>query len=141
MLFDTSAWIRFYRKPTADWKAIDYQTKDFIKDWLSKGKRVFTTPHIIQEVLQGFPNEKDFIREKEFFSYYVLYELSDQRAAAWEAAQIYRKCTKAGYRINKPFDILIALTALKYDLPILHRDRDFDLIARIYPLSIVNPLP
>ncbi len=45
MLFDTSAWIRFYRKPAADWQAIDYQTKDFIKDWLSKGKKVYHATH------------------------------------------------------------------------------------------------
>jgi len=92
-------------------------------------------------VLQGFPNEKDFIREKEFFSYYERYELADQRAAALEVAQIYRKCIKAGCRINKPLDILIALTALRYDLPILHRDKDFEQIAQIYPLGVVNAIP
>lgn len=138
MLFDTSAWVRFYRKPSKDWKPVDYQVENFIKEWVLQGKDVYTTPVIMQEVLQGFSSDKDFNIQLSNFQAYTFFELVDQKEAAIEAAGMYRKCLKAGYKINKPYDLLIALTVLTYDLPILYRDKDFDHIAKVYPIKTVK---
>lgn len=56
---------------------------------------------------------------------------------AEEAAHIYRVCRRAGETIRSMNDCLIAAIAIRNDVPVLHRDRDYDAIARHFPLRLV----
>ena len=57
---------------------------------------------------------------------------------AVEAADIYRQCRNKGPTIRKAPDCLIAYYALQYNLPLLHKDKDFDGIAKVFPLQMMN---
>jgi len=57
-----------------------------------------------------------------------------------EAAGLYRECRRAGETIRSPIDCLIAATALRLDLPVLHRDRDFEVLRRHTGLTTVSTL-
>jgi len=51
-----------------------------------------------------------------------------------EAAQLYRLARRQGITVRSSVDCLIAATALRHDLAVLHHDRDFPLLARVSPL-------
>ena len=53
-----------------------------------------------------------------------------------EAASIYRACRRAGSTVRSHLDCLIAAVAIREDVPVLHADRDFDLIAQHTPLRV-----
>ena len=54
-----------------------------------------------------------------------------------DAATIYRELRRRGVTVRSQSDALIAAVAIRLDMPILHRDRDFAQIARHTPLRIV----
>lgn len=47
-----------------------------------------------------------------------------------QAADIYRRGQQKGYTVRSSADCLIAAIAIENKLPVWHRDRDFDVIAR-----------
>jgi len=51
-----------------------------------------------------------------------------------EAAQLYRLARRQGVTIRSSVDCLIAATAIRHDLVVLHSDRDFPLLARVSAL-------
>jgi len=50
------------------------------------------------------------------------------------AAEIYQDLQRKGIRIRSIIDCLIAATAIETGATILHKDRDFDYIAKHYPV-------
>ena len=54
-----------------------------------------------------------------------------------DAATIYRELRWRGVTVRSQLDALIAAVAIRLDMPILHRDRDFAQIAQQTPLRIV----
>ncbi len=46
------------------------------------------------------------------------------------AAELYRRCRANGETIRSLTDCLIAAIAIRNDVPVLHKDKDFDIIAR-----------
>jgi predicted nucleic acid-binding protein len=61
------------------------------------------------------------------------------RIDAEDAAWIYRGCRGFGDTIRSSTDCLIAAIAIRNDVPVLHRDRDYDVIAKHFPLRTVKP--
>ena len=57
----------------------------------------------------------------------------DARKAARSAAHLYARCRWAGVAPRSANDCLIATHAIMDGMPLLHRDRDFELIATIEP--------
>jgi len=51
-----------------------------------------------------------------------------------EAARLYRACRAKGFTLRSTIDRLIAQLALRDQLPVLTRDRDFRAIALHFPL-------
>ena len=54
-----------------------------------------------------------------------------------DAARIYRELRLRGETLRSQTDALIAAVAIRLDLPVLHRDRDFNTIADHTPLRTV----
>ncbi len=52
------------------------------------------------------------------------------------AAELYRACRRGGETIRQMNDCLIAAVAIRNDTSVLHRDADFDVLARHTPLRI-----
>ena len=47
---------------------------------------------------------------------------------------LYRSARRTGLTVRSSADCLIAVCALRHDLEVLHRDRDFAAIAKVAPL-------
>ncbi len=46
------------------------------------------------------------------------------------AAALYRTCRQRGHTVRKLIDCLIAAVAVRANVPVLHRDADFDILAQ-----------
>lgn len=55
-----------------------------------------------------------------------------------EAARLYRRCRRKGETVRQKIDCLIAAVAIGAGVPVLHRDDDFDVLARHTELDIVR---
>lgn len=53
------------------------------------------------------------------------------------AAALYRAARRTGATVRSLLDCLVAAAALRTDSPLLARDRDFEVIARVSPLRLV----
>jgi predicted nucleic acid-binding protein len=52
------------------------------------------------------------------------------------AAALYRTCRQRGHTIRKLIDCLIAAVAIRGDVPVLHLDADFEVLAEHTPLQV-----
>ena len=129
MLVDTSAWVEIFRP-----KSNVYQT--LFRHHISDGELIYTCPVIVQEVLQGVL-PKDYWRVKVALQSAILLSFPDTFRMAVGAADLYRQCRKKGVTVRKSPDCLIAYYAIQYKLPLLHRDNDFNNIAKVHALQIV----
>ena len=53
-----------------------------------------------------------------------------------DAAALYRHCRRRGETVRKLLDCLIAAVAIRAGIPVLHNDRDFDVLARHTDLQL-----
>jgi predicted nucleic acid-binding protein len=124
IIVDTSVWVDFFNGNDTE------NVKTFCK-YLENDYPLFICPVIVQEVLQGIKNEKEFKQVKDYL--FALNVLNmDSIEAALGAVDIYRKLRQKGITIRKSNDCLIAYYAIKYSLKIIHNDRDFDNILSHY---------
>lgn len=82
-------------------------------------------------MLAGARSEADLVRLRaHFLDLPMLAATLDIYA---QAGELYARCRWAGITPRSPHDCLIAVTAVEYDVPLLHDDRDFESIARVEP--------
>ncbi|MFQ5822228.1 MAG: PIN domain-containing protein [Candidatus Heimdallarchaeota archaeon] len=129
ILIDTSAWIDFFR-------GVASHEKTLLKDCLSRREHIFIAGVIVQEILQGIRDDSQYRTIREFL--FLFSKIDTQFADHVDAANIYRDLRKRGATIRSPVDCLIAALAIRHRLFLLHKDRDFTVIARHHPLSIVS---
>ena len=81
------------------------------------------------EFLQGFRSDRKFDKaEKTLLS---LSRVSPSDPDTYiHAARLYRQCRKKGKTVT-PSDCLIAAIAIENDLPLVHNDADFEVIATV----------
>ena len=126
MLVDSSVWIGFFRGDRAPEIA-------FLKSSLERGDPVWLTPPVLQEVLQGADSKSRFAKWDSALGELPILGERDGRAMARDAALLYARCRWQGFTPRSANDCLIASYAIHYELPVLHRDRDFVSIAAIEP--------
>jgi predicted nucleic acid-binding protein len=122
-LVDTSVWIDVFRSR----EPLDLEAVVPLDD-------VVTTPPVVQEVLQGFREERAYRVAREAMLSFPIVDAPAPLARFVAAADLYRLCRSRGLTVRSSVDCLIAATAIEHDLAVLHRDRDFDLVARLAPL-------
>jgi hypothetical protein len=123
ILVDTSIWIgTFRRKNPLDLEA------------LVPFDDVVTCLPVVQEVLQGFREESAFRAAKTAMLAMPMVEAPIGEALMLEAVALYRSARRRSLTIRSSVDCLIAACALRHDLEVLHRDRDFPVLARISDL-------
>jgi predicted nucleic acid-binding protein len=85
------------------------------------------------ELLQGARDQKEYeLLEGYLFTQYYL-EASEN---TWgQAARINFELRRKGVTIGSPIDCCIAQIAMEHGALLLHRDKDFEAIARIRPLE------
>ena len=90
------------------------------------------------EVLQGFRSDRDHAEIKDILlSYYFVKE--DPVPDAVGASDLYRSLRKKGATIRKSLDCMIAYSAIRNGLPLLCKDRDFDVMAEYSKLKVISP--
>ena len=127
---DTSVWIEFLRGNDTPEGAV-------LRKMIEEDAPVHITPSILQELLMGVSKDDQFAELKEtLFAFPLL--VYPHIAAALGAAELYRSARKNGVTVRKSVDCLIAWYAIEAELPVLHRDRDFDLLAEVSGLSVIS---
>jgi predicted nucleic acid-binding protein len=124
VLVDTSVWIGLLRNA-------DRPVVQALKRLLDSDTLVALTPFILQEILQGTGSEAHFATLQRYFADLPMFAPRNPVLTHRAAAQLYCRCRWAGVTPRSSIDCLIASTAIEYELPLLHDDRDFEQIARI----------
>lgn len=130
ILADSSAWIEFQR---ATGSPVDARLTAAIK----ADERLAIVGLIVLEVLAGARDEQQARQLNRLLArcrLVALEEPSDYEAAA----ALYRACRRGGITIRRLPDCLIAAVAIRTDARLLHRDADFDAIARHSSLQTVE---
>ena len=99
-----------------------------------------TCPPVIQEVLQGIRDQHAYRKISEGLSALTIFGNPMPLEIYESAAQIYREGRRHGVTIRSSVDCLIAAVALRHDLVIWHKDRDYDLIAKFRPLRVTKEI-
>lgn len=127
LIADTSAWVEFLRATgTAEAARLRVAIAE---------REVVVIEPVLGEVMAG-------VRRKSVLSTMRLLEAQRLEALApkrdWlDAAEIYRELRWRGVTIRSFIDVLVAAAAIRLELPVLHRDRDFGLIAQYTDLEVV----
>jgi predicted nucleic acid-binding protein len=98
-------------------------------------EEIVTCLPVIQEVLQGFLEERAFRLAREAMFAFPVVESPLRSEVFEEAAQLYRSARRAGVTIRSGVDCLIATCAIRHGITVLHHDRDFSLLAQVSPLT------
>ena len=123
LLLDTSVWIEIFRKPAG-----------FDIARIGGLDEVVTCLPVVQEVLQGFRDEKAFRTAREAMLSLPCIESPLRLERFDEAAALYRAARRAGITVRSGVDCLIAACAIQNGVVVLHKDRDYSGLARVSPL-------
>ena len=129
LIVDSSVWIDGFNPKITNPK------KEALKQLIQDDYPIFLCPIIYQEILQGVREEKIFEQIKIVLQQYRMINI-DIMFVTNKAIDLYRHLLKKGITIKKSVDCLIASYAIITDIPILHNDGDFTLIAKESKLRI-----
>lgn len=123
VIVDTSIWIETFkvRNPLDLTRHVDID-------------EIVTCLPIVQEVLQGFGEERAFRTARDAMLSFPRVESPMTEDVFLEAIALYRAARQRGATIRSSIDCLIAACAIRHDLEVLHRDRDFASLARVSQL-------
>lgn len=127
ILVDTSAWVEFLR----DTGSRTCQRVDRLI-----GGDLATCDPVRMEVLAGARDDAHLDSLRRLLAGASLLETGP--ADYEHAAALYRTCRRAGETARKTIDCLIAAVAIREDVPVLHADADFDVLARHTPLRLAR---
>ena len=128
LLADTSAWIDFLR---ATRSSQERRLRQAIEE-----REVVVVDPVLLEVLAG-ARRNTVDRTQRLLGAQRLEALTPSLDCL-DAATIYRQLRARGITIRSQIDALIAAAAIRLDVPILHRDRDYDQIARYTSLRVIE---
>jgi len=124
ILLDTSAWIEVFRK----------EKPLRLESVVGLDEVVICLP-VLQEVLQGFRDERAYRMARESLLALPLVESPLTTPVFEEAVQLYRSARRVGVTVRSSVDCLIAACALRHGLTVVHRDRDFRALAGVSALQ------
>jgi hypothetical protein len=123
VLVDTSVWVEVFRDPPG---------AELTR--LVHFDEVVTCLPVVQEVLQGFRDERAFQLAQEAMLALPIVESPLTEALVRRAVDLYRRARRQGITVRSSVDCLIAACALENHLEVLHHDRDFAGLAEVSPL-------
>ena len=127
LLVDTSVWVELFRRPSR----VRLAPADL--------EEVVTCLPVVQEVLQGFPDDRAYRIAREALLALPLVEAPLRTEVFEDAVGLFRAARRAGVTVRSSVDCLIAACAIRHDLTVLHLDRDFRGLARVSPLKQRQP--
>lgn len=124
ILVDTSVWIETFKRA----RPLDLTTVVDLDD-------VVTCLPVVQEVLQGFGDERAFATARRAMLALPIIESPLSAEVVLEAVGLYRRARRAGLTVRSSVDCLVAACALRHGMTVLHRDRDFAALAKVSALE------
>jgi predicted nucleic acid-binding protein len=125
-LIDSSAWIEFFRRTGS---RANVEVREMVQKRL--GDVAITEP-VIMELLAGAPSERALSQIEQLTGGLRLLPV-DASIDYRDAAMAYRAVRRGGHTVRKMMDCLIAAVAVRTGATLVHRDRDFDLLAKALP--------
>lgn len=125
LLVDTSAWIEVFRR----------RPRVTLEQVVGDLDRVVTCLPIIQEVLQGFDDERAFRVAHTAMWALPCVESPLTADVVDSAVDLYRRARRAGITVRSSVDCLVAVCASRHHLRVVHRDRDFPQLASVMPFE------
>lgn len=126
VLVDTSVLIPFFR-------GIENESVRKLENLIESQIPFGINKYVYLELLQGVSTISSFDKLREYLLNLKFYDLLNGINSFEEAAIKYYNCRKSGITIRSTIDMLIAQTAIENNLMLLHDDKDFTQIAKIYP--------
>lgn len=117
-IVDTSVWVEVFQR------GFDIEACVDLED-------IVTCLPIVQEVLQGFRDERAFRIARDAMVSFPIVESPLRIEVVAEAVDLYRTARRNGITVRSSVDCLVSVCALRNDLEVLHRDRDYSALARI----------
>ena len=130
-LVDTSAWIEFFRRPR----------QLSLDDLASDPDLIVTCLPVLQEVLQGIGDDRAFVSLRAAMQAWPRVDDPLGADVVDRAVDVYRQTRRSGVTIRSSVDCLIAASALRHGLTVVHCDRDFAAIARVTGLHHIDLSP
>jgi predicted nucleic acid-binding protein len=125
-LIDTSAWVEYLR---ATGSPAHLEVRGLLADRLDE---VATTEPVVMELLAGAAGDRQFSQLETLTG--GLRQLPVMAALDYrDAAVAYRAARAGGATVCKLLDALIAAVAARTGATLVHRDRDFDVLAAVLP--------
>ena len=128
ILVDTTVWIDFFR-------GTETPQVSALEKFLADGEDICICGIVLTEVLQGVRDDAEYEKTRSQFGAFLFLPMHPGTYVS--AAELYRTLRRKGVTIRKPLDCMIAAVAIEQDVPLLHHDRDFDLIQRHCRLKVV----
>lgn len=128
ILADSSAWIEYLR-------ATGSPLNIRMRGYREATQELAITEVVAMELLAGVRTDREEARAREIIEGVPLlrtHGLPDFD----QAAALYRACRRGGETVRRMTDCLIAAVAIRNDVPVLHHDADFDVLARHTELQI-----
>lgn len=128
ILVDTSAWVEFLRGTGSP----ACEEVDRLLD-----AEIAVCDPVVMEVLAGARSERHLHELRGLLGRARLLRCDSADYPA--AAGLYRQCRGAGETVRRLVDCLIGAVAIRHALPVLHRDEDFEALARCTDLTVHRP--
>lgn len=130
IVVDSSAWIEYLRRT-------DHPVAARLDRAIETNEGVAVTEVVVAEVLSGVVDDRRLQRLHSLLLGHPVLRL-DGLLDYEQAAALRRTCRRRGETIRSIADCLVAVPAIAADAPVLHADRDFDVLARHTPLRVVG---
>ena len=127
ILVDSSAWIEYLRGTE---RPIGVRVRA-----LELTQQLAMTDVVVMELRAGARSDRQLQRLRTFigsFDFLAVKGVQDFE----HAAELYRACRRNRVTVRNMTDCLIAAVAIRNDVPVLHHDSDFDVLARYTPLRV-----
>lgn len=126
LLVDTSAWIEHLR---ATGSPADVELTRLLAQ---PDPGIVVTPPVVMELLAGAATPASLLTLEALTGGLPLLAL-DQDLDFHAAAAVYRTARASGSTVRSLVDCLIAVVAVRHGATVLHRDRDYDVLAGLLP--------
>lgn len=123
---------------TSVWLAVGRQLKR-VTDVVDPHEAAVCGP-VLYEVLRGARPSAYWPLQDRLYSAHMLDDPMPMERYDY-AASVYSTLRARGVTIGSPLDCIIAAVAMSNSAELLHMDRDYDQIARFFPLHARNVLP
>lgn len=125
ILIDSSAWVEFLRGTGSG----VCEEVDRLLD-----SEIAVSDPVLMEVLAGGRNPQHVVQLRALLGRASMHHCCAEDYES--AAAIYRHCRQSGETVRRLIDCLIAAVAIREQLPLLHQDADFEVIARHTALAL-----